>query len=355
MEMTLDIAVETTSSSRIHEVDFDNIQFGRIFSDHQYIVDFDGENWVNPRVVPYGKVAMSPAISAIHYGQSIFEGMKAYKDREGNPQLFRPLENWKRLNRSARRMGMQEIPEEFFMEGLRSLLSIDKDWIPSKPGSALYLRPFIFATDDFIGVRPSSTYTFIIFSCPVNAYYNQALKVKAETQYIRAAEGGVGAAKCAGNYGSVMMPAKKAQDEGYNQIMWLDAREHRYIEETGTTNLFIRIGDKLITPSTAKGTILEGITRDSIIQLAKNWGWDLEERPISIHEVMDAYKNGTLKEIFASGTAATVAQIELIHFEGEDIHLGGLDSWEWYSKVRTTMEEIKTGQIEDQFNWIYKL
>jgi len=355
MEMTLDIAVETTSASRIHEVDFDNIQFGRIFSDHQYIVDFDGENWINPRVVPYGKIEMSPAMSAIHYGQSIFEGMKAYKDGEGNAQLFRPLENWKRLNRSARRMGMQEIPEEFFMEGLRTLIDVDNQWIPTTSGSSLYLRPFMFATDDYIGVRPSSTYTFIIFSCPVNAYYNQPLRVKAETKYIRAAEGGVGGAKCAGNYGSVMMPARMAQEEGFHQVMWLDAREHQYIEETGTTNLFIRIGDKLITPSTSKGTILEGITRDSIIRLVKHWGWDFEERPISIHEVMDAYKKGTLKEIFASGTAATVAQIELIHYEGEDIKLGGLDSWEWYSKVRKTMAGIKTGQQEDLFNWIYKL
>lgn len=355
MEMTLDIAVETASTSRIGEVDFNNIQFGRIFSDHQFIVDFDGEHWVNPRVVPYGKIAMSPAISAIHYGQSIFEGMKAFKDTDGNPQLFRPLENWKRLNRSAHRMGMQEIPEEFFMEGLRALISLDAAWIPTGAGSALYLRPCMFATDDFIGVRPSTTYTFIVFSCPVGAYYNHPLKVKAETHYIRAAEGGTGNAKCAGNYGSVMLPTRLAQEEGFHQVMWLDANKHEMIEETGTTNLFIRIGDTLITPSTSRNTILEGITRDSILTLAKHWNWNVEVRDVSIHELFDAYRSGKLKEVFAAGTAATVAQIELIHYEGEEIHLGGLETWEWSHLLKNTLEMIKTGQSEDNFGWMVKV
>lgn len=351
--MTLEIAVETTNESRLNLVDFDNIQFGRIFSDHQFIADFDGEKWTNLRVVPYGDISLSPAISAIHYGQSIFEGMKAYKDAEGNPQLFRPLENWKRLNRSAERMGMPSIPEEVFMEGLEQLIRTDSNWIPTKTGSALYLRPFMFATDDFIGVRPSDTYKFIIFSCPVNAYYNQPLKVKAETYNIRAAEGGVGGAKCAGNYGSVMEPTRRAQREGFNQVLWLDAKEHKFLEETGTTNVFVRIGDKLITPSTEKHTILEGITRDSIIQLAKSWGIEVEERAISIDELFDAYKAGTLKEIFASGTAATVAQIELIQYKDEVLQLGGLENWEYWHRIKTGMEAIKTGKVPDQFNWIH--
>ncbi len=214
--MTLEIAVEKASASRIGQVDFNNIQFGKIFSDHQFIADFDGEKWTNPRIVPYGNISLSPAISAIHYGQAIFEGMKAFKTEEGAIQLFRPQENWKRLNRSAYRMGMPDIPEEFFMEGLEELLRVDSDWVPATKGSALYLRPFMFATDDYIGVRPSDTYKFIIFSCPVNAYYSQPLKVKAETQYIRAAEGGVGSAKCAGNYGSVMHPTREAQRQGFN-------------------------------------------------------------------------------------------------------------------------------------------
>lgn len=351
----MEIAVELTPESRIDQVDFDNIQFGRIFSDHQFIVDFDGEKWVNPRVIPYGTIAMSPAISAIHYGQAIFEGMKAFKDRQGNPQLFRPLDNWKRLNDSARRMGMAELPEEFFMEGLRALMNVDAAWIPSKPGSALYLRPFMFATDDFIGVRPSTTYSFIIFGCPVNAYYSHPLRVKAETNYIRAAEGGTGAAKCAGNYGSVMMPTMLAQKQGFDQVMWLDGHERQFIEETGTTNIFIRIGDTLITPSLEKQTILAGITRDSVVKLARHWGIAVEERPISILEVFEAYRKGTLREIFVAGTAATIAQIELVHYKGDEIQLGGLDSWEWSHRFKKTLEEIKTGIMDDPFNWMYKI
>ncbi len=355
MEMTLDIAVEEVGQSRIGQVDFDNIQFGQIYSDHQFIADYDGEKWVNPRVVPYGNISMSPAISAIHYGQAIFEGMKAYKDPNGNPQLFRPLDNWSRLNRSANRMGMPDLPEEFFMEGLRALIRVDSDWIPTKQGSALYLRPFMFATDTFIGVRPSRTYSFIIFSCPVNAYYSQPLKVKAEMNYIRAAEGGAGAAKCAGNYGAVMMPTRKAQEEGFNQIMWLDAREHRFIEETGTTNIFARIGDTLVTPSLESETILAGITRDSIIRLAKSKGWKVEVRRLAIDELFDAYRQGSLSEVFGAGTAATVAKIDRIHFRGEDIELGGLDNWEWSNALKQDLEAIKTGRMDDPFGWVVKI
>lgn len=353
--MTLEIAVEKASASRIGQVDFNNIQFGKIFSDHQFIADFDGEKWTNPRIVPYGNISLSPAISAIHYGQAIFEGMKAFKTEDGNIQLFRPQDNWKRLNRSAYRMGMPDIPEEFFMEGLEELLRVDRDWVPATKGSALYLRPFMFATDDFIGVRPSDTYKFIIFSCPVNAYYNQPLKVKAETQFIRAAEGGVGSAKCAGNYGSVMHPTREAQRQGFNQILWLDAKEHKFLEETGTTNIFVRIGDKLITPALGKQTILEGITRDSLIQLSRSWGIEVEERAISIDELVEAYDKRLLKEMFGAGTAATVAQIELVHYQGKDMQLQNLDQWEYYTRLKTTMEGIKTGTSEDPFNWVHKV
>jgi branched-chain amino acid aminotransferase len=355
MEMTLDITVEKTANSRIDQVDFDNIQFGRIFSDHQFIADFDGEKWTGFRIVPYGEIKMSPAISAIHYGQAIFEGMKAYKDQHGFPQLFRPLDNCRRLNESAKRMGMPAIPEEVFMEGLTELIRLDSAWIPTKAGSALYIRPFMFATDDFIGVRPSATYSFIIFSCPVNAYYSQPLKVKAETTYIRAAEGGAGAAKCAGNYGAVMEPSRIAQQEGYSQVLWLDAAERKYLEETGTTNIFIRIGDRLITPSLEKKTILAGITRDSILQLARKWEYKIEERQISIDELFAAYREGDLKEMFASGTAATIAQIQLVRYGDREIVFGDLGSWEWSRRFEETLEAIKMGREEDPFGWIYKI
>ncbi len=353
--MTLEIAVKKTSKSRIGEVDFDNIQFGRIFSDHQFIADFDGEKWINPRIIPYGEIAMSPAISAIHYGQAIFEGMKAYKDPEGVPQFFRPLDNWRRLNQSAARMAMPEVPEEIFMTGLEELVRLDANWIPTKRGSSLYIRPFLFATDDFIGVRPSTTYSFIIFSCPVNAYYNEPMKVKAESAYIRAAEGGVGATKCAGNYGSVMYPTMLAQKEGFNQVLWLDARDHKYLEETGTTNIFARIGDVLVTPSLEHKTILAGITRDSILRVARQKGYRVEERRISIDELFEAYSSGQLKEVFASGTAATIAKIRLVHYKGEEIELGGLDQWEWCTEIANTLDNIKLGLENDPYNWIHKL
>ena len=353
--MTTQIEVNRVANSRINEVDFANIQFGRIFSDHQFIADYDNGKWMNPRIVPYGNISISPAISAIHYGQSIFEGMKAYKDSSGTPQLFRPLDNCKRLNYSARRMGMPELPQELFLESLSELIRTDSQWIPTTPGSALYLRPFMFATDDFIGVRPSSTYKFIIFSCPVNAYYNVPLKVKAETHFIRAAPGGAGAAKCAGNYGAVMRPSMEAQKQGYHQVLWLDSLEHRYLEETGTTNIFVRIGDTLITPALTGETILAGITRDSVIQLARSWNIKVEERKISIDELYAANDRGDLKEMFVAGTAATIAKIELVHYNGKDLSLGNPDNWEWCQRLKTELESIKTGNSADQFNWVYKI
>lgn len=353
--MTLDITLKQSVNSRINEVDFDNIKFGRVFSDHQFIAEYNGNEWVNLRVEPYGPISMSPAISALHYGQSIFEGMKAYKDPNGNALLFRPLDNWRRLNASARRMGMVELPQDVFMEGLTRLMELDKNWIPTKEGSALYIRPFLFATDDFIGVRPSDNYSFIIFSCPVNAYYTQPLRVMTSDQYIRAAEGGVGATKCAGNYGSVMLPTREAQEKGFNQVLWLDAAHREFIEETGTTNLFVRINDTLLTPSLQKGTILAGITRDSIIQLAKHRGWDLVERDISIHELLSAHQNGSLKEVFASGTAATVAPIATISHNGQEMNLSDSSNWEYFNDLSQTIEAIKTGTHEDLFGWVHKI
>lgn len=351
MEMTTEIAVERVNLSRINEVDFDNIQFGRMFSDHQFLADFDGERWTNLRIVPYGPIEMSPAISAIHYGQAIFEGMKAYKDQNNNIRLFRPLDNWKRLNASAERMAMVQVPEEVFMDGLITLLKLDADWIPTNPGSALYIRPFLFATDHFIGVRPSTTYTFAIFTCPVNAYYQQPLKVKTETHFIRAAKGGVGFAKCAGNYGSVMHPTRLAQQEGYNQILWLDADKHEFLEETGTTNVFVRIGHQLITPSIENGTILRGITRDSVIKLAKSKGIEVIERNISIHELLKANSENNLLEVFAVGTAATLAKIQLISHENQHISFDNLDSWEYAKLISDNLEGIKLGHVPDDFGW----
>lgn len=352
--LSFSVEQKLTSDSRLAKMDFDNIQFGRVFSDHQLIIDFFEGRWQNAKITPYGEVPMSMAISALHYGQSIFEGMKAQISPDGTPLLFRPYDNAKRLNKSAERLCMQPLPEEFFVEGLKSLIRVDKNWIPKQEGSGLYIRPFMFATDAFIGVKPSDSYRFSIFTCPVNAYYSQPLKVKVETSYVRAVDGGVGFAKCAGNYASQMLATKKAQAEGYTQVLWTDAIEHKYLEETGTTNIFIRIGDKVITPE-IDGTILEGITRDSAIQLLKSWGVGVEQRRVSIDEIIDGIASGDVKEIFATGTAATLIPIVTIGYKEKDYELSGNENWEYTNKLSNTLKGIKRGIIDDEFGWIEKV
>lgn len=348
------VRINPVAESHIHTMDFDNIQFGRVFSDHQLIIDYYNNEWQDARIIPYGEVPMSMAISAIHYGQSIFEGMKAQKGPDGTPLLFRPTDNLHRLNISAARMCMPELPEEYFMEGLRELVNVDKAWIPTKEGSGLYIRPFMFATDAFIGVRPSETYRFAVFTCPVNAYYLQPLKVKVEQQLARAFQGGVGFAKCAGNYGSQMLATRKAQSEGYMQVLWTDAEEHKYIEETGTTNVFVRIGNKVATPN-LDGTILAGITRDSVITLLKHWGVEVEERPVAIEEIIKGINDGTVTEVFATGTAATLVPITVINYKGNDYTLTGHENWEYAGKLGKTLTDIKTGKADDPFGWIVRV
>jgi branched-chain amino acid aminotransferase len=330
------------------------VQFGKVFADHMFVAEYTDGKWQNLSIQPYGDISLSPALSALHYGQSIFEGMKAYKNLDGEALLFRPLDNIKRLNFSAARMCMPEIPENIFMEGLKKLVDIDRDWIPTKDGSSLYIRPFMFATDDFVGVRPSNNFLFIIFSCPVNAYYTQPLKVIAEDRYVRAVKGGVGETKCAGNYGLSMLPTREAQEKGYHQIIWLDGIERKYVEETGTTNVFFVIGDKLITPA-LNGSILAGVTRDSIIQLAKSWGKTVEERPISIDEVIEAQKKGQLLEAFGSGTAATIAQVVTINYKGVDYNLPPVEERKVAPALLKQLEEIRTGKVPDTFGWMHKV
>ncbi|MDX5347354.1 MAG: branched-chain amino acid aminotransferase [Hymenobacteraceae bacterium] len=353
-DLCKNINIQQVAESRISELDYNNIQFGTIFSDHMLIADFENGEWQSPQIVPYGNLALSPATSAIHYGQSIFEGMKAYKNPQGEVVLFRPLDNFKRLNKSAVRMCMPELPEEIFMQGLTQLLQLDNKWVPPTSGCALYLRPFMFATDDFIGVRPSSRYKFIIFSCPVNKYYAAPLRVKIEQQYVRSVEGGAGFAKAAGNYGAALYPAKLAQENGYHQLIWTDAYEHKYIEESGTMNIMFVIGDKLITPALST-SILAGITRDSVLTLARDWGMTVEERKVSIDEVIEAQQNGTLKEAFGVGTAATIAPIQVIGYKDQDYELPEIETREFSNKVAHELEQIRTGQAPDPYGWIYKV
>lgn len=350
----LSITIEPTDNSRLGDMDFDNIVFGRVFSDHQFIADYVDGTWQYARILKYGEVPMSMAISAIHYGQAIFEGMKAQISPDGVPLLFRPTDNLTRLNTSAERMCMPAIPQEYFMQALQTLVTLDKAWIPAKQGSGLYIRPFMFATDAFIGVKPSETYRFSIFTCPVNAYYLAPLKVVAETAYARAFDGGVGFAKCAGNYGAQMLATRKAQSMGYNQVLWLDAKEHKYIEETGTTNVFVRMGDKVVTPA-LDGTILAGITRDSVLKLLHHWGIETEERPVGIEEIIAGIKDGSVKEIFATGTAATLIPIVVINYNGTDYSIDGHENWEYATKLASTLDAIKTGRQDDPFGWIVRV
>jgi branched-chain amino acid aminotransferase len=344
------IKVTKTEKSKINQVDFNNIPFGKVFADHMFTMDYADGEWSNFEIVPFQNLSFSPAISSLHYGQSIFEGMKAYrKDRE--IYTFRAKDNFNRMNKSAERMCMPPIPNEMVMNGLKQLLEVDKEWIPENETNSLYIRPFMFATDEYVGIRPSETYKFIIFSCPVGSYYTEPLKVKIETHYTRAANGGVGEAKAAGNYASSLYPAKLAKEKGYHQLLWTDSKEHKYVEESGTMNVMFVINGRLLTPSLS-GTILPGITRKSVLEIVKTWGIEVEERKIEVAEILDAIKNGTLEEAFGAGTAATIAQIQTIGHEGTDYELPSIPERKISNKVLKFLNELKRGQQEDKWGWI---
>lgn len=351
---TIDISIRKAEKSKIDAVDFDNIQFGKVYADHMFVADYKNGEWTDFQIMPYEKISLSPANSALHYGQSVFEGMKAYRNTAGEAVLFRPLDNFKRLNLSADRMCIPAIPEEVFMRGLTELIKIDQQWIPKKPDTALYIRPFIFATDEYIGIRPSENYKFMIFCCPVGAYYSSPVNVKIESHYSRAFPGGIGYAKAAGNYAASLYPAKKAHADGFQQLIWTDGLTHKYIEESGTMNVMFVVNDTLIT-APAGETILNGITRDSVLTLARDWGVKVEERRISVDEIIEAIENGTLKEAFGTGTAATIAHIALIGHEGKEYMLPPVEGRGLSNRLLKDLESIKTGVIEDKFKWIYKI
>lgn len=354
MIKTPSIQVTLTEKSRVEDVDFNNLPFGKFFGDHMFVADFINGEWQNLRVQPYGPITMMPATSSLHYGQAIFEGLKAYRSPKDEVLVFRPMANFFRLNRSAHRLCMPVIPEEVFMGGLRTLLDLDRKWVPTQPGSALYIRPFMFATDNFIGVRPSTNYTFIIFTCPVGAYYAEPVRVRVERHYTRATEGGTGFAKCAGNYAGALYPAKLAQEEGYHQLVWMDHKEHKYIEESGTMNVMFMIDDVLITPELGT-TVLSGVTRDSVLQLAKTWGIKTQERKITVEEIVDAISNGRLQEAFGVGTAATIAQIALFSADGIDYELPPVENRAFSAKIKTYLDDLRFGRIADKHGWVVKI
>lgn len=350
----MQIKTERVKETRIHQVDFDNIPFGREFADHMFIADYTNGKWDAFRIVPYGKMEFFPAMLGLHYGQTIFEGMKAYRNINGEIMMFRPEDNFKRLNISAERMCMPTIPVDLMMEALRELLKIDRDWVPKDKNSALYIRPFMFATDEFLGVKPSEKYRCVMFTGPVGPYYTTPLKVAVEEHYTRAAKGGTGFAKAGGNYGGALYPTKLAQQKGYHQILWTDSIEHKFIEESGTMNVMFQIGDSLITAPTGD-TILKGITRDSVLTLAADLGIVVEERRISIDEIKVAHERGQLKDAFGVGTAATIAPIELIGYRGEDMVLPPLEERQLSQEISSGLKAIRYGETEDRFGWMVSM
>lgn len=351
----VNINVEKVNQSRIKEVDFDKIVFGKVFSDHMFVADYKNGEWSDLKIQPYSPISLSPACAALHYGQAIFEGMKAYKNEKGEVLLFRPYDNAKRINISARRMCMPEIPEEIFIEGLKKLISLDSAWIPSGEDSSLYIRPFMFASEQLLGVRPADEYKFIIFTAPVNSYYSVPVNVKVETEFSRAMEGGVGFAKVAGNYGAALYPAKMGQDKGYQQLVWTDSATHEYIEESGTMNVMFQIGNKLITPNLDLKTTLAGVTRDSVLIIAKELGFEVEERRVSVKEIIESAKIGSLKDVFGTGTAATIAQIVSITLKGERFELPPIENRTISNSISKKLMDIKKGRVEDKYGWVLKL
>jgi len=354
MTGTIDISVSKTTKSRISEFDVNNVPFGKCFSDHMLVAEYADGKWQSAAIMPYQDVPMSYAMSALHYGQAIFEGMKAYKNEKGEVSLFRPEANFHRMNKSAIRMAMPEVPEDIFMNGLFELLKLDAAWVPTSETGSLYIRPFIFATDEAIGVKASDTYKFIIITCPAGKYYSEPIKVLVETNYIRAVKGGIGFVKAAGNYGRSLYPTKLAQQKGYQQVIWTDSETHQYVEESGTMNLMFVIGDTVVTPALSD-TILSGITRDSVLTLARDWGLRVEERKISIFEIVEAHEKGILMEAFGVGTAATIAQIVGIGYNGKDYALPPIESRKFSPKVDETLRGIRKSKLEDTHHWMVKV
>ena len=350
--MNSKIQIKKTRESKLIQLDFKNIPLGTTFTDHMFICSFRNGKWQKPKIKPLNNISTHPAAMVFHYGQAIFEGMKATIDKSGYPLLFRPYENAKRLNFSARRLGMPEFPQKLFVDALKALVSIDQKWIPKSQGSALYLRPFMYADEAFIGMRAASEYKFIIIASPANPIYNKRIRLFAETSYIRAAHGGTGEAKAAGNYAAAILPTEKAKSKGFDQVLWLDANNFKLIQEVGTMNIFFKINNIIITPP-LDGAILAGITRMSVIDLLKFKGYEVIERSITIDEVLKASEGGLLQEAFGTGTAVGVAMIEEIGYKDRIIHISNNNPVG--QMVLDTINKVRIGQVQDELNWMVKV
>jgi len=349
-----DISVTKVERSKLHDTSMENIPFGKYFTDHMLEADYENGEWKNVEIKPYQPLLLSPSLASLHYGQAIFEGIKAYKNPEGEAFIFRPYDNFKRFNISAERMEMPTVPEEIFIEGMRKLIALDKNWIPAKPDHSLYIRPFMFASDEVIGVKPSESYKFIIILSPTGPYYAAPMRIYVEEIYVRAVAGGAGFAKNAGNYGAAMKATAEAKKKGYDQVLWTDALEHKFVQEIGTMNVFFVIGDKVITPSIDQGTILEGVTRMSAITILKEMGLTVEERLLNIDEIIEAHRAGTLREVFGTGTAATISKIRELKYKDYVMEFD-TDKWVVSREIKTRMDDIREGKVADRFGWLVKV
>jgi branched-chain amino acid aminotransferase len=349
-----DFNITKIERSKLNDINLENIPFGRYFTDYMLEVDYEDGEWKAPEIKPYQPLLMEPSLAAIHYGQAIFEGIKAYKNEAGELSVFRPYDNYKRFNISAVRMQMPEVPEHIFMEGMKLLIDLDKNWVPSQADHSLYIRPFMFSTDEMIGVRPSEKYKFMIILSPTGPYYSAPMRIYVEEQYVRAVPGGVGYAKAAGNYGAAMYATAEAKKKGYDQVLWTDAFEHKYVQECGTMNVFFIIGNTAITPDLSKGTILAGVTRDSVMVVLKDMGFNVEERPLSIDDVIEAHKAGLLYEVFGTGTAATISLIKELRYKDYVMEFD-VDKWQTAPEVKKRMNDIRYGKADDKNGWMVKI
>ena len=354
MVAAVDIKVRKVERSKLSDTPLENVPFGRYFTDHMLEADYENGEWKNVEIKPYQPLLLSPSVAASHYGQAIFEGIKAFKNEKGEAFIFRPGENLKRFNISAERMQMPTIPEEVFIEGMRRLIELDKNWIPGKADHSLYIRPFMFSSDEVIGVRPSENYKFLIILSPTGPYYVAPMRIYVEEKYTRAAPGGVGYAKAAGNYGGSVLATAEAKKRGYDQVLWTDAFEHKYVQEIGTMNVFFVVGNKALTPDLSAGTILEGVTRDSVITLLKDVGLEVEERPINIDEIIDAHKAGNLREVFGTGTAATITLIRELRYKDYVMEFDTA-KWKTAPEVKKRLDDIREGKVSDTLGWMFKI
>ncbi|WP_151893764.1 branched-chain amino acid aminotransferase [Patiriisocius marinistellae] len=345
--------IEKVTSTRVGEVDFDNLVFGKTFTDHMFECEYKNGAWQRPTIKPYGPMLVYPGMKVFHYGQAVFEGMKAYKDENDDVFLFRPEQNLERINKSSKRMAIPEFPKEIFLEALNELVRLDKDWIQKGDGNSLYIRPFAIATEVGVSASPSKEYKFMILLSPVQAYYKGFVKVLIAEKYSRSADGGVGAAKAAGNYGAQFYPTSLAQEKGFQQIIWTDSNEHKYLEEAGTMNVFFRINDTLITAPTSD-RILDGITRKSILDLAKHNGVNVDVRKLTVSELIAAAEDGSLKEIFGAGTAAVVSFISHFGFKDKIYELKE-QSDSFAVMFKKQLNDIQYNISEDPFGWRKKV